>query len=91
MPADPISSAAVALAEASAAAGTASARLGYALTTKSLDESTAAAVFPLLALELTAIAESFVAYIAVDAAWETARLAAAAEFAAATAARVSSP
>lgn len=70
----PAASAAVQLAEASAAAGTATARLGYQLTTEALDESTAAAVFPLLALELGAIAESYVAYIAVDLAWEAAQV-----------------
>lgn len=68
----PAVSAAVQLAEASAA----TARLGYQLTTEALDESTAAAVFPLLALELGAIAESYVAYIAVDLAWEAAQVSA---------------
>jgi hypothetical protein len=61
-------SAALALAEASAAAGSAAARLGYQLTTQALKESSAVAVFPLLLLELTAIAEGFAAYAATDAA-----------------------
>ena len=69
-------SAAVALAEASAAVGTAAAQLGYTLTTKALAESTAAAVFPLLAVELAAIGEGFAAYIAVDAAAKVAEAAA---------------
>ncbi|MBI2517095.1 MAG: hypothetical protein HYV95_09275 [Opitutae bacterium] len=60
--------AALALAEASAAAGTAAAQLGYQLTTQALKESSAVAVFPLLLLELTAIAEGFAAYAATDAA-----------------------
>lgn len=65
-----------ALAEASAAAGTASARLGYQLTTQALKESGAVAVFPLLLLELTAIAEGFAAYAATDTAAKLATVAA---------------
>ena len=76
---NPAASAAVALAEASAAVGTAAGQLGYTLTTKALDASSAVAVFPLLALELAAISEGFAAYIAVDAAATVANTAAAAE------------
>lgn len=60
------SDAAVALAEASAAAGTAVARVGYQLTTEALKESGAATVFPLLVVELTAVAEGLAAYAATD-------------------------
>ena len=85
MATDPAASAAVDLARASAALGTASARLGYELTTKALDESSAAAVFPPVLLEVTAIAESFAAYALVDLAWEAAQVAAAVELDAASA------
>lgn len=58
---------ALALAETAAAAGTASAQLGYQLTTQALKASEAAAVFPLMMVELTAIAEGYAAYAATDA------------------------
>ncbi|HTQ31594.1 MAG TPA: hypothetical protein VMI53_10325 [Opitutaceae bacterium] len=63
----PSGDAALVLAEAAAATGTASAQLGYQLTTQALQASEAAAVFPLLMVELTAIAEGFAAYAATDA------------------------
>lgn len=68
--------AALALAEASAAAGITAAQLGYQLTTQALKESGAVAVFPLLLLELTAIAEGFAAYAATGAAADLANAAA---------------
>lgn len=79
------SDAAVALAEASAAAGTAAAQIGYQLTTEALKESSAATVFPLLLVELTAVAEGLAAYAATDVAAlaATVETAAAAELAAA--------
>jgi hypothetical protein len=60
--------AALATAEAAAAVGVAAGQLGYQLTTKALQESSAAAVFPLLLLEFTAIAGGFAAYAATEAA-----------------------
>ena len=66
------SSAAVAAARASAAAGAASAQIGYELTQQALKAGQAPLVFPLLALELAAIAAGFTAYIATGAAWKLA-------------------
>lgn len=59
--------AAIATAEAAAALGVSSARIGYQLTNQALQESGAVAVFPLLLVELAAIGESFAAYAATDA------------------------
>lgn len=70
--------AALALAESAAAAGTAAGQLGYTLTQKALQSSSAAAVFPLLLLEGTAVATGFAAYIGSEAAWQVAQANAAA-------------
>ncbi len=83
--------AALAAAEASAAAGVATAELGYQLTTQTLNAEAAEAVtvLPLLLLEFAAIAGGFAAYAASNVAWETAQLAVQAEFTRAQARRPS--
>lgn len=81
MPSTDSSAASLALAEASAASGTTAAKLGYLLTRKALAQSTAATVFPLLALELTSIAESYAAYSAVELAADLAKTQARSTFA----------
>lgn len=75
----------VAAAEAAALAGTTVAQLGYALTTKALDKSTAPAVFPLILLELASVAGSYAAYAATDTSAQLAELNTQASFSAATA------
>jgi predicted hotdog family 3-hydroxylacyl-ACP dehydratase len=67
---------ALAAANASAAEGVASARLGYQLTSQTLNASAeeAATIFPLLALEATAIAGGFAAFAATRTAWQSAQL-----------------
>jgi hypothetical protein len=75
----------LAAAEAAALAGTTVAQLGYALTTKALDKSTAPAVFPLILLELASVAGSYATYAATDASAQLAELNAQASFSAATA------
>lgn len=74
---------ALATAEASAASGVANARLGYQLTTRTLDANVqeAATIFPLLALEGSAIVEGLAAFAATRTAWRQAQLQAKAEFA----------
>lgn len=74
---------ALATAQASAATGVANARLGYQLTTQTLDANVqeAATIFPLLALEGSAIVEGLVAFAATRTAWRQAQLEAKAEFA----------
>ena len=69
---------AVAAAEIAASAGIAAAQIGYRLTTQTLNASVddAATVFPLLLVEVTAIAGGVTAYHAVDEAWCTAQRAA---------------
>lgn len=66
---------ALATAKASAAAGVANAQLGYALTTQTLNASVqeAATIFPLLALEASAIVNGFLAYAATRTNWEEAQ------------------
>lgn len=61
---------ALAAAEACAELGVTVARLGYGLTLKALEESTAPAVFPLLAVELGALASGFAAYAAEPPSWK---------------------
>lgn len=60
---------ALAAAEASAELGVTVAQLGYGLTLKALKESTAAAVFPLLLVELGALASGLAAYVAEPPVW----------------------
>ncbi|MBS0661095.1 MAG: hypothetical protein JSR82_22985 [Verrucomicrobia bacterium] len=57
----------VAAGEAAAALGTAQGQLGFQLTLKALDASTAVAVFPLLLVSLGAVAEGLAAYLATEA------------------------
>lgn len=82
---DPVTNSALAAAQAAAAAGTAAAELGYALTTRAVEESDAVAVFPLLAVELAAIAGGLAAYAATDVAATAAEATATAAAAAAAA------
>lgn len=63
---------AIATAEASAALGIGEAELGYVLTKAALKESEAVAVFPLLALSASAIAEGISTYINQQAEWKAA-------------------
>ncbi|MBA3849523.1 MAG: hypothetical protein C0502_05935 [Opitutus sp.] len=83
--------AALAIAQASAASGVISARTGYLLTQKSLEKNTAVVVLPLLALEISAIAEGFAAYASTAALAKIATATAAANAAAGQARWASSP